>query len=450
MNSTPPPQALTRPLYVFGMAMAFLTAVGAWVAYDFWRERERALAEVSRVAMHQSQLTGTLFGDTLLAADFVLRDLMGHVELALARNKTLLGTKSRQRFCAAPSHAPGQTLHIQYMPVETSANRKPVVLMSRVLATSQGRLLAGAMAVLELDYAQRWIEAFAVDRHDMLTLLDTNGIVIARNPALPDSLGKRMPTPPGLPPFDEARGTTTFMGASPLDQRERVYGMSRLEKFPFVTLVGYDKSRALTGWRQRAWQAALGYAALVLLSLALLRAHLRALAQGRTLHALATTDVLTGIANRRHLFELGDQETRRALRYGKPLAVLMIDIDRFKQVNDRWGHPGGDRVIRHVADQLRGLLRAVDRCGRIGGEEFAAILPETDADGAKLVAERLRAAIEASEAVRDDDGQAIRHTVSIGIATLAPNDTAFDALLQRADRALYRAKGLGRNQFATG
>ncbi len=488
MNSAPTPQALTRPLLAFATGIAFLTAFGAWLAHDFWRERERALAEVARVAMHQSQLTGTLFGNTLLAADFVLRDLMGHVDLALARkaplagltplledklgtvpgltdlvlldedcrfvalawNKSFRGTRSRQRLCAEPSHAPGQALHIQYMPAETSANRKAVVLMSRVRASPQGRLQAGAMAVLELDYAQRWIEAFAVDRHDVLTLLDTDGVVIARNPPMPDRLGKKATTPAGVPPFDQARGTITFTAQSPLDQRERVYGLSRLENFPFLTLVGYDQSRALEGWRQRAWQLGLGYVALVLLSLALLRVHRRALAQGRALHALATTDVLSGIANRRHLFELGAQETRRALRYGKPLAVLMIDIDRFKLVNDLWGHASGDRVIRHIADQLRVLLRTVDSCGRIGGEEFAAILPETDAAGAALVAERLRLAIEASEAARADDGQVIRHTVSIGVAALTPADTAFEGLLQRADRALYRAKASGRNQVATG
>jgi diguanylate cyclase (GGDEF)-like protein len=487
MTSATRPKFFTRPLLVFSTAITFLAAVGVWLAYDFWRERERAVAEVARVAMYQSRLISTLFGDTLLTADFVLRDIAGHVDLALARktplaslaplveaklgtvpgltdlvlldehcrfvalgrNKDLLGTKSRQSFCSAPSHVTGQSLHIQYMPVEKSVNREPVVLVSRVIASPQGRMRATAMAVLELNYAQRWLESFAVDRLDVLTLLDTNGILIARNPPLPDRLGNRSAPPAGVPPFDQARGTTTFTAHSPLDQQERVYGLSRLERFPFVALVGYDKARALAGWRQRAWQFALAYAALVVLSLALLRAHLQAVAQGRALHALATTDALTGIANRRQLLDIGEQETRRAQRYGKPLAVLMIDVDRFKQINDRWGHPSGDRVICHIADQLRGTLRAVDSYGRLGGEEFAAILPETDAAGAIQVAERLRLAIEASETARADDGQVIRHTASIGVVALKPDDADFEALLQRADRALYRAKASGRNTVAT-
>ncbi len=487
MSSAPRLKLFAHPLLVFSTVMTVLVAVGVWLAYDFWRERERAVSDMARVAVYQSQLISALFGDTLLTADFVLRDVSGHADLTLARktplarleplletklgtvpgltdlvlldehcrfvalgrNKNLLGTKSRQRFCAATSHAPGQSLHIQYMPTEKSANREPVVLISRVLASPQGQMRAAALAVLELDYAQRWIESFAVAPLDVQTILDNDGVLIARNPPMPEALGKLAAAPAGLPPFDQVRDTITFTARSPLDQRERVYGLSRLDQFPFVTLVGYDKARALDGWRQRAWQLGMAYAALVVLSMALLRAHQRAVAQGRALQVIATTDSLTGIANRRKLIAIGDQETRRAQRYGKPLSVLMIDVDRFKQINDRWGHPSGDRVICHIADQLRNTLRTVDSFGRLGGEEFAAILPETDAAGAALVAERLRAAIETSESARSDDGQVIRHTASIGAVTLAPQDIDFEVLLQRADRALYRAKASGRNRVVS-
>jgi len=136
------------------------------------------------------------------------------------------------------------------------------------------------------------------------------------------------------------------------------------------------------------------------------------------------------------------------MRYGKPLAILMIDIDLFKKINDQWGHPSGDRVIRNIADLMRDMLRTVDICGRLGGEEFTAILPETDTQGAKALAERLRLAIEASDAARAEDGQTIHYTVSIGIAILCPADTTFETILQRADDALYQAKEAGRNQIA--
>ena len=486
MTRSPPLARFSRPVVAYGMAAAFVAVITVWLAYDFWKERERTIAEVARVAVHQSQLISSLFGDTFLATDYILRDIVGHAELALARKtslvalaplleeklltvrgltdlvlldencsfvaigkfKQLAGTKSRQRFCAAPNHPPGQSLHIQYMPAEKSANGKPVVLMSRVIASPQGQMQAAAMAVMELNYAQHWIEDFAVEGHDVQTILDTDGIILARNPPLPDGLGKRIATPPGQPAFDQVSGTHSFTASSPLDKQERVFGLTRLERFPFITIVGYDKARALEGWQQRAWQFSFGFVVLVLLLFALIRAYLLSVRQGAAMYKLATTDALTGIANRRQLFELGERETRLALRYGKPLAVLMLDIDLFKKINDRWGHPSGDNVIRNTADLMRDMLRTVDICGRLGGEEFMAILPETDSQGAHTLAERLRLAIEASEAARADDGQAIRYTVSIGIAVLSPADTGFETILQRADSALYQAKEAGRNRVA--
>lgn len=488
MTTSSSPDPVARSVIAHMVLIFFLLAAGGWLVFDFGRERERTIAEVSRLALHKSQLVSALFGDTFIAADYVLRDMADHAELALARKTALaglapllekkltslpaltdlvlldedcrfvavasfkhfLGTRSRQRFCAAATHPPGQNLHIQYMPAESSANGKPVMLISRVIANPQGRMQAAALAVIELDFAQRWIEAFTVDTFNVQTLLDTDGVVIARNPPRPEDLGKRTPPPPGQPPFDQAGSATTFTARSPLDKRERIFGMSRLEHFPFITLIGYDMARALEGWRQRAWQFALGYAALSLLSIGLLRTHLRTVAQSRTLHTLATTDVLTGIANRRQLFEHGGKEVTRALRYGKPLSVLMIDIDLFKAINDRWGHPSGDQVIRNIANLMPTTLRAVDICGRLGGEEFMAILPETDKEGASRLAERLRQAVEASEHARADDGQAIRHTVSIGVAALVPEDRNFDALLRRADLALYQAKASGRNRVVAG
>ena len=479
---------LSRSFATLGAAIVFLVVLGGWLAYDFWRERARTMADMSQVAVRQSQLVASLFGDTFLAADYVLRDILGHVagdyprgvapagltalleaklstvpaltDLVLldadcvfvavgSRDTHLVGTRSRQRFCALAQHPPGQRLHIQYMPADRSANGKPVVLMSRIVSSPAGRMEGAAMAVVALDYAQQWIEAVRVAEHDVQTILDSDGIVLARNPPLPDIQGTRTAPPSDQPPLDRLTGSSTFTAPSPLDGRRRIVGLTRLERFPFIAVVGIDEARALEGWRQRAWQFGLAYAVLVALSVALLRAHRRAVRQSAEMYHMATTDALTGIANRRQLLALGEQETRRALRYDKPLAVLMIDIDNFKGINDRWGHLGGDRVIRHTADRIRDVLRTVDICGRLGGEEFTVILPETDLHGGVALAERLRQAIAASDGVRADDGQVVRHTASIGVAVLAVDDMHFDAVLQRADQALYRAKEGGRNRTAT-
>ena len=162
------------------------------------------------------------------------------------------------------------------------------------------------------------------------------------------------------------------------------------------------------------------------------------------LYVLATTDALTGVASRRHFLELLATDVAQARRYGTPLALALIDADNFKQINDRRGHPTGDRVLQTLARLLREGLRTVDRVGRLGGEEFAIALPHTTPDSALQVCERLRRAIDA--AVLTDDAGPLRFTVSVGLTQFAAEDRVPDDLIRRADAALYRAKQDGRNR----
>lgn len=160
---------------------------------------------------------------------------------------------------------------------------------------------------------------------------------------------------------------------------------------------------------------------------------------------LANTDALTGLSNRRHFFETAEEEFARAQRYETALAVLMIDLDNFKSFNDRHGHAGGDAVLRSFALVLSGLLRDSDSAGRIGGEEFAVMLPHTSLDGACAFAERLMERIAANPP--DVDGQPAPYTLSVGISEISPSSKDFSALLILADKALYRAKQGGRNRL---
>ena len=166
------------------------------------------------------------------------------------------------------------------------------------------------------------------------------------------------------------------------------------------------------------------------------------------LRRMATTDPLTGLWNRRRFMELSETELSRLRRYGRPVSVLMLDIDHFKAVNDTHGHAAGDEALCQLADICRSTLRETDHLGRLGGEEFAALLPETGLDEAADVAERLRQRLAAS-AFPLSCGITLRITVSIGVASCADDDTAIDRALGRADRALYRAKNSGRNRVAT-
>ncbi len=159
----------------------------------------------------------------------------------------------------------------------------------------------------------------------------------------------------------------------------------------------------------------------------------------------AQQDHLTGLANRRHFMDMGSTELTRAQRYNRPLSLLALDIDYFKSINDTHGHQAGDIVLQKFSAILLDAVRDVDLVGRIGGEEFAILLPETDFQAALNAAHRLLAAISKSKVVLKD-GTTVSFTASIGMAILADNDTTLDVLLQQADMALYQAKRSGRNK----
>jgi len=164
----------------------------------------------------------------------------------------------------------------------------------------------------------------------------------------------------------------------------------------------------------------------------------------RELEILATTDSLTGAYNRRHFMEVGNMELHRSIRYGQSFTVAMLDIDHFKAVNDTYGHGVGDIALKRTVQVIQDVLRNEDTLGRLGGEEFAVIFPQTDLDGAGLVAERIRESI--GEIVVDTPLGDLRFTMSIGLSSGGGKDSDIEEALKRADQALYSAKELGRNR----
>ncbi|WP_027469472.1 diguanylate cyclase [Deefgea rivuli] len=159
----------------------------------------------------------------------------------------------------------------------------------------------------------------------------------------------------------------------------------------------------------------------------------------------ATTDVLSGLFNRAHFIHSASNEMQRIQRHQRNASLLMLDIDHFKRVNDNYGHDAGDLVIQAIALTCKNILRDIDILGRLGGEEFAALLPETTPAAALQVAERLRSAIECSR-IQLKDGQIIRITSSIGVTEVSIHDEIIDIPLKRADLAMYASKKNGRNQ----
>jgi len=185
----------------------------------------------------------------------------------------------------------------------------------------------------------------------------------------------------------------------------------------------------------------------------------------REIEMLATMDELTGIRNRRSLMEMGEREVRRSVRYKRPLSILMLDADHFKDINDTWGHPIGDMVLRGIAQQCLKQIRATDTVGRyvkggedaeniigrFGGEEFVIFLPETSHNWALIVAERIRFSIEEMSfhlpLENEEYSSSIYVTVSIGVSSLDPERDTLVDLLTHADQALYTAKKTGRNRI---
>jgi diguanylate cyclase (GGDEF)-like protein len=200
-----------------------------------------------------------------------------------------------------------------------------------------------------------------------------------------------------------------------------------------------EAARTAAAYRRVEAAGLLAVLALMLLAFVLARPLLRALRWTEERAGEARVDVLTGVANRRALVEVLAAETSRAERFGHALSVVILDLDHFKQTNDLYGHAAGDELLRMVGGLLAEIARKGDTVARLGGEEFVAVLPETDLDGARRLAERLRLAIENS-AVGE-----MRTTASFGVAAMLPDDTA-DTLLDAADGALYQAKRNGRNR----
>lgn len=226
-------------------------------------------------------------------------------------------------------------------------------------------------------------------------------------------------------------------------------------------LVVYVPAERLTAdslFKRPVMAGLLAFVLVVLAALSLAGSYIRLSNRQRLAHEqfisqkmeeLAHTDELTGIANRRHFTLLAEREVDRAERTGQPLALLMLDIDHFKDINDRHGHALGDQALKVFCRACEQVLRKTDVFGRVGGEEFAILMPGTDLATALAVAERLREAVARAE-VRSADGQGVRFTVSIGASEVNGGGRHLDELLSQADAALYQAKQGGRNRVVAG
>ncbi len=283
-----------------------------------------------------------------------------------------------------------------------------------------------------------------VEIQDPIVVLDGKGRIVDVNRAAQQTLG--------LHPYGDVPMTLGTLWArsrkEPLTSSritlEAAAGNGREERVFEVTVTSLDD------------RGAPGRSALVLRDVTerevmereLIRARDQLLDANRELERRANTDALTGLANRRHFMEALEKELDRSARYERPLSLVLMDLDRFKDVNDTHGHAAGDGVLVEAARVLLDVCRDVDLAARLGGEELVLLLPETEAAGARAVADRIRMKIEAARH-HSPAGIAFRVTGSLGVASVGKEPMAPGALLQKVDEALYRAKEGGRNRVET-
>ena len=234
---------------------------------------------------------------------------------------------------------------------------------------------------------------------------------------------------------------------SGLEVLRRLRGMPHLKDIPVIVVTALEDRKS----RLEALEAGANdfvtkpFDELELLARS--RSMLKLRAASRELQRLATTDELTGLPNRRHFLARLKEESDRATRFReRSLSVAMADADHFKRVNDTYGHAAGDAVLRKIAEIFRSAIRTIDVPGRLGGEEFGIIMPDTHLPAAQLVCERLRQQVESS--MVELDSVEIRVTISLGVAELNEGEHP-ERLLARADSALYLAKDSGRNRTCT-
>jgi diguanylate cyclase (GGDEF)-like protein len=319
---------------------------------------------------------------------------------------------------------------------------------------ASGKLLAVVSIAMNTQHFTSFYRLMGFALDPTVIVFRKDGGIVARNPDMASAVGRKIGDSPLFTEHLPRAPSGTYHAVLPLDGKTRIAAYRTIPKLDLVVFAGIEKHVALQAWEERAILTTSIIAAALLLILGVMAIGYRSLVsqlaletKNRELVRLSHVDSLTRVANRRRFDDALQRDWARHLRSRAPLSLLMIDIDHFKQYNDRYGHQAGDECLRRVAQALQACLqRGTDLLARYGGEEFAAILDGGD-QGALTVAQRMRQAVEAL-AIPNAGSQTSPHvTVSIGLAASGsvPADSAA-ALLQAADRALYGAKAGGRNR----
>lgn len=353
-------------------------------------------------------------------------------------------------------------------PIRSRSTGEWILTVSRRFNRPDGSFGGVVLATIYMDYFSSYYKTFDIGKRGTIILTSHSGKLLVRRPLVEEHIGKDMKDSPLFRDHLPVAPAGTYMqNKSVLDGIERMTSYRRVERYPMVVAVSLSRDEILDAWWSNTWQNLVG----VILLTALLGLMGSRLARHIDLHLkterklleaqedlkklnlylerIAQQDGLTGLANRRHFDAMLLNEFNRAMRSQKPLALVLIDVDLFKQYNDIFGHPAGDECLKLISSTIHACQkRPADLAARYGGEEIAVLLPETELEGARAVAENIRQSV-CNLALHLPDSPYGIVTVSCGVAVLMPEkDVSIPMdLVIAADKALYRAKSMGRNRI---
>jgi diguanylate cyclase (GGDEF)-like protein len=481
------------------------------VGVDVWRSlhaRAEQLQEMERQGANLARAMAQQADDTIKAVDIALADIVERLETdgrgapvrarleqqmqaQVANLPQLVGlfvydehggwtvnsrglrhqsynNADREYFAHHRDHA-GRGPHVG-QPVLSRSSGKWVLPVSRRLNRPDGSFGGVVLGTLDIDYFRRYYQSFDLGRRGAVALMSNDGMLMLRQPFDSQRVGGSMRDSEVFRHYAQLRGPARAGNAllrSFHDGELRLNSFRPLAHYPLFVTAALSREEMLERWRRDTFTrsvavvvlaAFIGFFGKRLVDQIRLRAQAEAELRdardalesaNRTLARQAMSDGLTGLANRRQLDVTLGNEFSRAMRHGAPLAFIMLDVDYFKQYNDRYGHGAGDEVLRAVSQLIRALTpkRPGDLTARYGGEEVAILLPNTELAGACAVAERIREAV-AQLRLRHEGSPFGAVTLSAGVATLTPQRGVHLAsmLVAAADQALYAAKSAGRNR----
>jgi diguanylate cyclase (GGDEF)-like protein len=332
-------------------------------------------------------------------------------------------------------------LHVGH-PIISETTGQPVMTLSRWISHPDGSFAGVVVGGLRLTYFQDLFKNISLGPNDNITFSGADGTLLMRWPYKAEFVGRDLKRAELYKHLAQAR-SGHFETNAVIDGVHRLVAYSQIGDFPLVVGVGRSTADIFANWRRYVYAVGLLVAGLWILVIFLVLELRKRAAAESNLAVLATTDELTGLANRRKFDETINREWRRAMRERQPIALMMIDVDLFKDYNDSNGHEAGDKLLHMIGRAMTASVkRATDLAARPGGDEFSILLPGTPTEGAMRVAERVRKCL-AELCFACGVRQA---NLSIGIAAFVPEQGETHAVLLAAvDEALYRAKENGRN-----